>query len=124
MPPGPGAVSGDATADAAKASEAVAGAKRRAARGLLSAGARTRTAGAERFHVHERTAGDDRRPALQTPALSLNVDLFELGVGPGLFFGVVREPGVRGAGRLVGVGGSAARTPYRLAHGSGPTAAQ
>src|ERR1700737_1256488 len=108
MPPEPGAVSGDATADTAKASEAVAGAKRRAAGGLLSARARAWTAGAERFHVHERTAGDYSRPALQTSALSLNADLFELGVGPGMLFGVVREPGVRGAGRLVGVGRSAA----------------
>src|ERR1700704_2419205 len=101
MPPGSGAVSGDATAHVAKASEAVAGAKRRATRGLLSARARAGTTGAERFHVHERTAGDYRRPALQTSALSLNADLFELGVGSGLLFGVVREPGGRGAGRFV-----------------------
>src|SRR5258705_636016 len=119
MPAGAGAVSGETTADLAKASEAMAGAKRRAARGLLSAGVRAGTAGAERFHVHERAWGDARRPALQTPALSLNADLFELGVGPGLLFGVVREPGVRSAGRLVGVGGSAARTPHGPAHGGG-----
>ena len=58
---------------------------------VLRAAARAWRALSIGLHVHERARGPDPRPSVRAPALSLCVDVLELGVGHGVFLGKLRE---------------------------------
>ena len=71
------------------------------------------TAGAVRLHQHERGRRDHRRAKVSAPAVSLRVDVLELGRRPRVLLGELREFERRIAERAVGVGRRAARAPDR-----------
>ena len=90
--PEPWQVPRRSAADATAPVETVAGSGGACERSVLRAAPRARRAEPIRLHVHERTWGEDRQPALRSPAAPLRVDVLELGDGYGVLHRELREP--------------------------------
>lgn len=114
---GEGRVFRGPVADVAAAGEGVEGEAWGGEGGVFRSGSSSGSAGGVGFHLMQPPGSDHRASAVRASALSLRADLFELGIGDGLFFRELRESGggvAAGAVRTGRRSGSASHRPDEL----------